>query len=253
MNELALIVDLHLRNTRQGPGGTAQTDLAIAMTGFAADEPLRIADIGCGTGASALQLAAHFNRSHIVAVDAMSAFVERARERAAGLGVGDRVEVREGDMESLGFAPGSQDLIWSEGAIYNMGFDAGIAAWRDFLRPGGVIAVSELTWTTPTRPAEIDAHWSSAYPGIREAPENVRALERAGYGVLGYFMLPQACWEANYYRALEDGFESFLDRHSGDAGAQQIVDAEREEIRLYRAYRAWYSYGFYVARRLDGD
>ncbi|MCA9277361.1 MAG: methyltransferase domain-containing protein, partial [Phycisphaerales bacterium] len=78
MDELELIVDLHLRNPRQGPGGEAQTDMAIAMTGFAADEPLRIADIGCGTGASALQLAAHFNRSHIVAVDAMGAFVERA-------------------------------------------------------------------------------------------------------------------------------------------------------------------------------
>ena len=253
MDELALIVDLHLRNPRQGPGGEAQTDMAIAMTGFAADEPLRIADIGCGTGASALQLAAHFKNAQVVAVDAMGAFVERARERAAGLGVGDRVVVREGDMESLGFAPGSMDLIWSEGAIYNMGFDAGIAAWREFLRPGGVIAVSELTWTTPTRPAEIEVHWAREYPAIREASENVRALERAGYGVLGYFMLPQACWEANYYRALEDGFESYLDRHGGDTGAQQIVDAEREEIRLYRAYGAWYSYGFYVARRLDGD
>lgn len=253
MDELELIVDLHLRNPRQGPGSVAQTDLAIAMTGLAADDALRIADIGCGTGASAVQLAKHFKHAQIVAVDAMSAFVERARERAAAHGVSDRVEVREGDMGSLGFAPGSLDLIWSEGAIYNMGFDAGIAAWRDFLRPGGLIAVSELTWKTPTRPAEIEAHWTREYPGIREAPENVRALERAGYGVLGHFMLPTGCWETGYYQSLEQGFGSFLDRHGGHADAERVVDAEREEIRLYRAYGAWYSYGFYVARRLDGD
>lgn len=253
MDELGLIVDLHLRNPRQGPGGAAQTGMAIGLSGLAADEPLLIADIGCGTGASAVQLAEHFTRSRVVAVDAMAAFVERARERAGTHGVGDRVEVRVGDMGSLGFAPGSLDLIWSEGAIYNMGFDAGIAAWRAFLRPGGVIAVSELTWTTASRPAEIEAHWTRVYPGIRAASENVRALERAGYGVLGCFMLPGACWEANYYQALEDGFESFLDRHGGHAEAQRIVDAEREEIRLYRAYGVWYSYGFYVARRLEDD
>lgn len=227
--------------------------MAVAMSGLGAEEALQIADIGCGTGASAVQLAAYFKHAQVVAVDAMGAFVMRACERVAAHGVGERIEAREGDMESLGFAPGSLDLIWSEGAIYNMGFDAGIAAWRDFLRPGGVIAVSELNWTTPTRPAEIEAHWAREYPGIREASENVLALERAGYGVLGYFMLPQACWEAGYYQALECGFESFLDRHGGDADAQRIVDAEREEIRLYRAYGAWYSYGFYVARRLDDD
>jgi SAM-dependent methyltransferase len=253
MHELELIVDLHLRNPRQGPGGATQTDMAIAMTWLPADEPQSIADIGCGTGASAVQLAAYFKHAQVVAVDAMGAFVERGRQRVRELDLGDRVEVRVGDMRSLEFAPGSLDLIWSEGAIYNMGFDAGIAAWRDFLRPGGVIAVSELTWTTRTRPAEIEAHWSREYPGIRQASENVRALERAGYGVLGHFMLPTACWEDNYYRALEDGFDSFLDRHGGDADAQRVLDAEREEIRLYRAYGAWYSYGFYVARRLEGD
>ena len=252
-NELELIVDLHLRNPRQGPGGPPQTAQAIALTGLDADTPLRIADIGCGTGASTIQLAQHFTQAHTIAIDAMPLFVKQGRERVDSNNLSSRVEVREGQMESLGFEQESLDLIWSEGAIYNMGFDDGITAWRRFLKPRGVIAVSELTWTTKHRPAEIENHWKEEYPGIRSSSENVQALEHAGYAPLGFFMLPASCWEEHYYEPMERGFDAFLGRHDAHPDAQRIVDAEREEIRLYRAFGAWYSYGFYIARRVDGD
>jgi ubiquinone/menaquinone biosynthesis C-methylase UbiE len=251
MNELDLIVDLHLRNPRQGPGGEAETQTAIDLCRLCPDEELTIADIGCGTGASALQLAQHFTRSHITAIDAMEPFVTRAGERADERGLSNRIDVRIGNMESLQLSPGSLDLIWSEGAIYNMGFDAGIAAWRPFLKPTGVIAVSELTWTTIGRPRQIEDYWSREYPGIRSAPENLHALELGGYQPLGFFMLPSPCWEANYYGTLEQGFEAFLGRHEHHDGARKIIEAELREINLYTKYGAWYSYGFYIAQRCD--
>ena len=59
------------------------------------------------------------------------------------------IETLAKSMDSLTFAEESLDLIWSEGAIYNMGFGKGIEAWRPFLRSGGVLAVSEITWLRP--------------------------------------------------------------------------------------------------------
>ena len=35
------------------------------------------------------------------------------------------------------------DLIWSEGAIYNIGFEQGVRDWRPFLKEGGVLVASE--------------------------------------------------------------------------------------------------------------
>jgi hypothetical protein len=44
-------------------------------------------------------------------------------------------------MEDLHLEASSLDLIWSEGAIYNMGFEKGLQSWHQFLKTGGYIAV----------------------------------------------------------------------------------------------------------------
>jgi precorrin-6B methylase 2 len=54
MSAIDLIIDLHRRNDRQGPGSTARTRLAIELAGLEPSAGLAVADVGCGTGASAL-------------------------------------------------------------------------------------------------------------------------------------------------------------------------------------------------------
>jgi len=106
-------------------------------------------------------------------------------------------------MDSLEFAPGSLDLIWSEGAIYNMGSSTGIEAWKPILRPGGVLAVSEITWLKPDPPEEIGRHWNAEYQEIATASEKIAILERAGHDLLGYLLIPATGWTDNYYERIE--------------------------------------------------
>jgi len=141
------------------------------------------------------------------------------------------------------------DLIWSEGAIYNMGFSAGIEAWRPFLRPGGVIAVSELTWLRPDPPDEIRQHWNTEYPEVATASEKFKILEGAGYDLLGYLVLPPTNWIDNYYEPTAGRIPTFLERHTGRQEAAEIVEMEHQEADLCRRYQDWFSYGFYVARK----
>ncbi len=72
MDELQLLTDLHKRAYRQGPGGDPETELALNLAGISRSAPLRIADIGCGTGASTLLLARLLN-AQITAVDFLQA------------------------------------------------------------------------------------------------------------------------------------------------------------------------------------
>lgn len=248
MTELDLIIDLHLRQDRQGPGGDEETMRALGLTRLSTSEPLELADIGCGTGASSLILARALN-AKITAIDAAAPFVERVRQRTDAAGLAGRIDAVTGQMESLAFEDARFDLIWSEGAIYNMGFAEGLRAWKRLLRPGGVIAVSELTWTTLERPAAVHHHWSTAYPGIDTAAGKLREVERAGYAPLGMFFLPRACWVEHYYGPLRAAFPAFLDRHGHSEQARQIVEAEHAEIELYRDHGAWYGYAFYIARK----
>lgn len=248
MDALDLLIDLHLAHDRQGPGADDQTLRALAMAEIQPRADLAVADVGCGTGASALVLARALG-TRVTAVDAAGAFIDRLRERASAAGLGGRIDARVGRMEALEFAEGSLDLIWSEGAIYCMGFEAGVRAWRRFLRPGGVLAVSELSWTTAERPAEIEAHWTREYPEVGTPSAKVRVLEEAGYAPMGFFMLPARCWEG-YYGPIERDLEAFVARHGGAAEAVAIAEGERAEIDLYRRFGEWFGYGFYVARRV---
>lgn len=252
MDNLPLLIDLHLPAQRQGPGGEAETRRAIELAGLTGCRNLRIADVGCGTGASTLVLAQTLD-AHITAVDFLAEFLGALNRRAAQAGLAGHITTREASMEALPCRPDSLDVIWSEGAIYHMGFDAGVRAWRPFLKPGGVLAVSELTWLTQTRPAEIDAHWTAAYPEVATASAKLAVLERNGYTPIGYFTLPEHCWLEGYYRPMQQRFTAFLVKHQHSEAAQAVVDGERREIDLYERYHQFVSYGFYVARKNAGS
>jgi SAM-dependent methyltransferase len=245
---LDLLVDLHIDGERQGPGSDEVTRRAIELAGLVGASDLAIADIGCGTGASTLVLAQDLD-AHVTGVDVLPPFLARLADSARRRGLADRITTVVGSMDDLDFDEESLDVIWSEGAIYNIGFANGISAWRRHLKPGGVLAVSEITWLTHQRPAELEEHWTREYPEIAAASAKFAALERAGYCPVGYFALPRSCWIDHYYRPMQDRFAALLDRHQHSPAARALVEAERHEIDLYERFSAFVSYGFYIATR----
>ena len=245
----SLMVDLHRDGDRQGPGSDADTLRALELSRINPSIEIDVADIGCGTGASTLALARKLHNARITAVDLFPEFLQELSLRAGESDIAHRITIQEGSMESLPFRDDSLDLIWSEGAIYNMGFAKGVAAWKRFLRRGGVLAVSEITWLRPDPPEPVRKHWESEYPEIATAPEKISILERAGYDLLGYFVLPSSSWIESYYEPTEARVGAFLERHAGMPEASALIELERQEVTLYKRYQEYFSYGFYVARR----
>ena len=88
-------------------------------------------------------------------------------------------------MDNLPFQNEELDLIWSEGAIYNIGFERGINEWNRFLKKDGFIAVTEASWFTPERPAEIEDFWLANYPEIDTIPTPVPGPGSFFEGILG--------------------------------------------------------------------
>jgi SAM-dependent methyltransferase len=250
VDEFELLLDLHKGAYRQGPGGDAETEKAIGLAGIDRKAPIRIADIGCGTGASTLTLARLLNVK-ITAVDFLQDFIDVLANRAESNGVGDKVTPLCASMEQLPFEDEAFDVVWSEGAIYNIGFAKGVAAWRRYLKPGGLLVVSEITWLTRSRPSGLQDHWNREYPEIDMASAKIRVLEDSGYTPVGYFVLPEHCWLDNYYEPMRRGFDGFLSRNGNSKEAQAIVEAEQHEMKLYEDYKAYFSYGVYIARKAD--
>ncbi len=250
MNDFQLPIDLHVGAKRQGPGGDEETEKAVDLANIDRNVPLKIADIGCGTGSSTLTLARLLN-TQITAIDFLQNFLDVLKIRAESNGLGGKITPLCAAMEKLPFEDEEFDVIWSEGAIYNIGFNKGVADWRRYLKPGGLLIVSEITWTTNTRPPEIQHHWESEYPEIDTASAKIKVLEKNGYSPTGYFVLPEQCWLDNYYEPMRSTFQDFLDRNENSVEARALVKSELREIELYERYKAHYSYGVYIARRSD--
>ena len=152
-------------------------------------------------------------------------------------------------MDDLSFEKDEFDLIWSEGAIYNIGFEDGLKNWKDYLKVGGYLAVSEVTWITQSRPKEIKEFWKAEYPEIDTAANKIMQLENNAYSLVGYFYLSQDSWMESYYKPIQAGFETFLQRHDNSELARKVVKDYQAEIDLYQKFKGYYSYGFYIARK----
>ena len=232
---------------RQGPGSTASTLRALELVPGVGPKT-RVLDLGCGTGAQTLALA-QGSRARILAIDNHPAFVDALEREVQRLGLGDRVEARVGDMGHLEFEAGSFDLIWCEGAIYNVGVEAGLRDWHRLLRPGGHVALTEACWRKPNPPAACVAFWKREYPAIRDTAALREAIEGCGYETVEHFPLPASAWWDDYYRPLQDNVNAFRARYRDDAEAGALADGIQAEIDVWHAYTEFYGYEFFVLRR----
>jgi len=236
---------LHDGLPRQAPGSDACTREALARLPPLPEAP-RVADFGCGPGRSALVLAAELG-VRVLALDLHPPFVAALRSAARARRLAGLIDARVGDMAAPGLDPGSLDLIWSEGAIYLLGFARGLRRWRPLLAPGGLIAVSELSWLADARPAAAEEFWRAAYPGMATIEDNVARARRAGFEVLDQFTLPPAAWWDEYYRPLQARIARL--RAGADADLASAIAATEREIELFARHGDSYGYVFYLLRR----
>jgi SAM-dependent methyltransferase len=233
---------------RQGPGSPEVTIKALSfIEGLTAES--KIADLGCGTGGQTMVIAQHIP-GNITGIDLFPTFVDLFNANAAKHNLQNRVKGVVGSMDNLPFQEEELNMIWSEGAIYNIGFERGLNEWRKFLKTGGYVAVSEASWFTDTRPEEIDQFWKEAYPEMDTIPNKVTVLQKAGYIPVATFILPENCWTDHFYVPQVEAQEIFLKKHAGNATAEGLVDNERREAQLYDKYKSFYGYVFYIGKKI---
>jgi ubiquinone/menaquinone biosynthesis C-methylase UbiE len=233
---------------RQGPGSD---DTTLKALGFIEGLPqnARIADIGCGTGTPTLTLA-HNTQGNITAVDLFPDFIKQLNQRVLHENLQHRVNGIVGNMENLPFAANELDLLWSEGAIYNIGFERSITEWKRFIKPDGYLAVTEASWLTNERPTEIETFWNNAYPGIDTVANKVAQMQKAGYIPVATFVIPETCWTHHFYAPQVAHQIDFLNLHAGNKTAKAFIANERHEAKLYEQYKAFYGYVFYIGKKM---
>lgn len=242
-----IFFELHQDLPREGPGDNPSTRKALALLVDLPPRPL-ILDIGCGPGMQTVELARCTN-GKIIAIDTHQPFLEKLKQRAQAEGLSDKITTINMSMFALDFEAKSFDAIWSEGAIYIMGFEQGLRACQPLLKPGGYVAVSEICWLRPQPPSEVQTFWAANYPGMRTVEENLEIVRAAGYREVGNFVLPPSAWWEGYYTPQAARIAMLRTKYRDDVEAIQLLDESQLEIDLYRKYSDWYGYVFYIMQK----
>lgn len=227
---------------RQGPG-SRETTLRVLDRIRQVHAPVRILELGCGSGASALVLAEQTD-AEVTAIDSHPPFIEQLRRAAQERGLVN-LKAHCADMGALDYPAGSFDLLWSEGSAYTIGFTHAMTIWQPLLSQGGWLFVSELVWLTGSPSSEARAYIEHEYPAIQSFDERTREVTGLGYEVVERFALPQADWDDFY-----EDMERVVDGIAPEVGEDHPVITDlRKEIVAYRAFGDQYGYGCLLLRK----
>ena len=235
---------LHDGLPRQAPGSDASTRALLDLAGPPAPDG-RAMDIGCGPGRSALVLATA--GLTVVGVDTHRPFLaQMVRSAQAARPAGHLAGVCC-SMAALPFPDASFDLLWAEGSAYVLGFDEALRRWRRLLRPGGLLVLTELDWTTSTPSAAARRFWAEEYPRMRETAANVAAASALGWTVRATRLLPDRDWWTEYYDLLDARIEALTAvPPDGRHPDPDVIDLERREIAVRREHGSDFGYTGYV-------
>lgn len=242
---MRVFFEIHDGNPQEGPGDTSSTRKAFTLMKDLPPAP-RILDVGCGPGRQTLELC-KLTDGHMVAADFHLPYLKALKRRSDEPVPPNRLSLLQADMADLSFKSGTFDAVWSEGAIYIIGFKAGLKTWKSFLKKGGYIAVTEVSWLQSDPPEELTEFWNEAYPQIQTIQDNLADLSSCGYRSIGYFVLPESAWW-NYYHPIEKRVGVLKEKYKNDNRASAVLDMELEEMELYRKYSDYYGYVFYVGQ-----
>lgn len=234
---------------RLGPGSTASTRRALQrLYSDGIPQDLRILDVGCGNGTQTIELAKE-TRGRILAIDNHPPYLDELVRRAVSAGLTQQITVQQGDMHAPEVEPASFDLIWFEGSIFVMGFEAGLQTYRSVLCDDGKMAISDLVWFDEHAPAECREFLEQMGAHMMTVDACLALIRFCGFEVIDHFPLPKTDWLENFYLPLE-AQANLLRSAPRTEEELTILDYAAQEIEIYRRYSDHYGYEFFLIQKL---
>lgn len=229
--------------SRLAPGDDFYSLKALSLVELP-DHKLQVLDLGCGTGIHSMMLLKQLD-AHIFSVDIHKPFIDNFQKHVQFKNLQDSFTLINSDMAQLDLPKASFDLIWSEGALYNVGISNGLKICRQLLKDKGYMVFSDMNWLTPNRPTQAVEFWNKEYPQMTTVDKTIELIKENGFKFEEYLRLPIPAHTENYYRPLSDVLKKYHTEKL-TSEQQQIIDEIQLEIDIYKKYKGNFGYVFYI-------
>lgn len=114
--------------------------------------PLRVLDVGCGTGAMGLLFAEMGHQ--VTGIDLSDGMMTKAREKACAQKLS--IDFRIGDAEHLPFNDESFDVVINRHLLWTLPHpEIALKEWQRVLKTGGVVLIVEGVWKDKSFPVRV--------------------------------------------------------------------------------------------------
>lgn len=208
-----------------------------------------VLDLACGSG----ELLCTWSRDHGITgtgVDISTVFLKAARDRAAELGVDDKVTFVHDDATGY-VASVPVDVAACIGATWiGNGTTGTLELLERSLRPGGLVLIGEVYWRKePPDQETIEGCYVSSKDEVADLPGLVALFGQQGWDLVEMILTDEDGWD-RYAAAQWFTVRAWLDENPDDdmAGEMraELDDAPLRHVRYPRPYLGW---GVFVLKR----
>jgi SAM-dependent methyltransferase len=233
---------IYARQEYLTPGAAETVELLVEAARPAPSS--RLLEVASGKAEAGCALAARFG-CRVLGVDRHEPFLRHGAAKVRARGLSDLVALVRADGRRLPVADAAFDAASCIGAPSIVGLEDCLRELRRAVRPGGVVAVSDVVWREkPDGPLGPEWRWVAGLEPRIDAGEYAAVIAACGLAVERVHTHPRSAWDA-YHAPMADA--AAAERAAGDAA---FADAVEEDIALERrALDAFWEYATFIARR----
>jgi ubiquinone/menaquinone biosynthesis C-methylase UbiE len=172
-----------------------------------------ILDVGCGTGVPTIELA-KISNGHVTGIDIDEKLLNILRRRIKEIGLNNKISVLNKSINMMDFQYESFDIIWSEGAVFVIGFENSIKNWRKILKPNGFLVLHD---------------------DIKDKSKKLGLIEKYGYKLVVEYDLSFEIWWNEYYSKLEKFVEKYKDKFPEDSQLRKEIESDRNQVNMCKS------------------